>query len=301
MIARTTTEVLDIAYEDDGDPQGWPVLLSHGFPYDVRAFDDVVRTLTARGARVLRPYLRGYGATQFRSQSLMRSGQQGALASDLIGLMDAVKIDSAILGGYDWGGRASCIVAALWPERVRGLVTVNGYNILNISEYQNPISPENEHRFWYQYYFHGERGRRGLFENRKALCRLLWKQWSPNWAFDERVFHSTAVSFENPDFVDVVIHSYQHRFGLVAGDSRYAWIEGQLARNPSISVPVVSLEGTDDGVMELGGTAGHSRYFSNFYEYRLISGAGHNLPQEHPDAFANAVLTIHARPGRRSR
>src|SRR5688572_1487521 len=213
MLKKVEAGVLSVSYEDHGPADGAPVVLLHGFPYDVRAYDEVTPPLTAAGCRVIVPYLRGYGPTRFLSAGTPRSGQQAALGNDLLALLDALSIDGAVLGGYDWGGRAACVVAALWPQRARGLVTVNGYNIQDIAASGKPRPPDDEHRMWYQYYFHGERGRAGLEQNRRELCRLLWRLWSPNWRFDDAAFDRTAPSFDNPDFVPVVIHSYRHRFG----------------------------------------------------------------------------------------
>ena len=207
--------VLRVDYAEHGDPAGRAVVLLHGFPYDVRAYDGVVPLLAARGLRVVVPSLRGFGATRFLSDATPRSGQQAALGADLLALLDALRIERAIVAGYDWGGRAACVVSALWPERVRGLVSVNGYNLQDIARSAQPAAPEKEYRLWYQYYFHGERGRAGLAAHRRDLCRLLWRLWSPDWDFADADFERSAPSFDNPDFVDVVIHSYRHRFALV--------------------------------------------------------------------------------------
>ena len=289
---RIEAGILDVAYEEAGAPEGRPVILLHGFPYDVRAYDEVSARLASSGCRVVVPYLRGYGPTRFLSADTPRSGQQAVLAQDLLSLMDALAIPSATLAGYDWGGRAACIVAALWPERVDGLVTGNGYNLQNIPRALEPRSPENEHRYWYQWYFHGERGRRGLEENRGALCKLLWRLWSPNWDFDDSEYARTAPSFDNPDFVDVVVHSYRHRYGLVLGDPAVAAIEERLVAQPSIAVPTVAMDGDGDGVMSIGGCAGHERHFTGPYERKVIPLVGHNLPQEAPAAFADAILSV---------
>jgi pimeloyl-ACP methyl ester carboxylesterase len=294
MLRHARTDVLDIAYEESGEAQGWPAILLHGFPYDIHAYDEVAPILAGQGARVIVPYLRGYGPTRFLSGQTMRSGQQAALGADLIALLDALHIDQAVLGGYDWGGRAACVVAALQPERARGLVSVNSYNIQDIGNAGKPQSPENEHRHWYQYYFHGERGRAGLEENRRALCRLLWNLWSPTWNFDEPTYARTAEAFENPDFIDVVIHSYRHRYGLVAGDPALEEMERRLAMQPRITVPSITLDGSTDGVMPSGGTAHHASRFAAKHEHRVIDNAGHNLPQEAPEAFANAMLAVRA-------
>jgi len=284
--------VLDVAYEEAGDPGARAVILLHGFPYDVRAYDDVTARLVATGCRVLTPYLRGYGATRFLSARTPRSGQQAALAQDLLSFMDALGIPSATLAGYDWGGRAACIVAALWPDRADGLVTGNGYNIQNIPKALDPQSPQNEHRYWYQWYFHGERGRRGLEQDRDGLCNLLWHLWSPNWHFDATTFARTAVSFGNPDFVDVVIHSYRHRYGLVPGDPAVEAIENELIAQPSIGVATIAMDGDGDGVMQIGGCEGDEHHFTGPYERIVVPRVGHNLPQEAPREFADAVLSV---------
>ena len=294
MLEHIETNLLDIAYDEQGDTDGWPVILLHGFPYDIHAYAEVTPLLTSQGARVVTPYLRGYGPTRFLASTTLRSGQQAALGADLLALLDALQIERAVLGGYDWGGRAACVVAALCPSRVRGLVSVNGYSIQEIATSMRPASPEEEHRLWYQYYFHGERGRAGLAENRRAFCRLLWSHWSPTWRFDDDTYARSASAFDNPDFVDVVIHSYRHRFGLVDGDPQFEDMERRLSAMPSIGVPTLTLEGGDDGVTPPGrGQAGLKR-FTGRHENRVVSSAGHNLPQEAPEAFAAAVLEVNA-------
>jgi pimeloyl-ACP methyl ester carboxylesterase len=288
---RVTTPILDVEYEAAGDPAGTPVILLHGFPYDVRAYDEVAPPLAAAGCRVLAPYLRGFGGTRFRDPATPRSGQQAALGHDLLDFMDALGIDRAIVGGYDWGGRAACIVAALAPERVIGLVTVDGYNVQEIARSGEPDDPAFEQTYWYQYYFHSERGRRGLERNRDALCNLLWRSWSPTWAGADAAFPASAPSLHNPDFVDVVIHSYRHRYALVAGDPRYDATEARLAAQPPITVPTVMLESGADGVG--GPPGGEDRdHFTGDYRYELVPGVGHNLPQEAPEAFVRAVLAL---------
>ena len=290
---RIVAGALDVAYLEYGPPDGAPVFLLHGFPYDAFACEAVGERLAAAGRRAIVPFLRGYGPTRFLSPETPRSGQQAALAADLLALMDGLSIESAVLAGYDWGGRAACIVSALWPQRVRGLVSSgSGYNIQNIAAAGSPVAPEQEHRFWYQYYFHSERGRAGLTANRRALCRLLWKLWSPSWGFDEATFERSAVSFENPDFVDVVIHSYRHRFGGIPGDPALDGIEAQLAAQPDITVPAIVLQGEDDGVDPPGLVDDDAPHFKGAYERRSFPRAGHNLPQEIPDAFAEAVLAL---------
>ncbi|WP_026548989.1 alpha/beta hydrolase [Arthrobacter sp. Br18] len=287
---RVATPVLEVAFETAGPVNGSPVILLHGFPYDVRAFDDVAPILAARGHRVLAPYLRGFGATSFLDQA-RRSGQQAALAQDLLDFLDALGISSAVLAGYDWGGRAACIVAALFPERASGLVTAGGYNVQDISRAMEPMAPEVERSYWYQYYFSTERGRRGLEANRDALCELLWRTWSPSWLGAASSFPATAASLHNPDFVDVVIHSYRHRYGLAEDDPRYRDLEDRIAEQPEITVPTIVLESGDDGVGgPLSSTDRH--HFSGGYELRHLPGVGHNVPQEAPDAFAQAVLDL---------
>ena len=293
MQQRTVTAgVLAVTYLETGPTDGWPCILSHGFPYDVQTYAETAPLLAAAGARVILPWLRGYGPTRFLSPDTPRSGEQAALAADLLALMDALGIGRALLGGYDWGGRASCIVAALWPDRVEALVSGNSYNIQNIPRSGEPEAPEVEASFWYQYYFHSERGRRGLERDRRALARTLWRMWSPTWAFSTAEFDRTADAFDNPDFVDVVIHSYRHRFGLVPGDPAYAHIETQLVAQPRISVPTVAIDGNRDGVN--AGTAGHAAQFTGPFDYRVFEGAGHNLPQERPRDWAQAVLDARA-------
>jgi pimeloyl-ACP methyl ester carboxylesterase len=292
MLKRIAAGVLDVGFEETGAAGGTPVLLLHGFPYDVHSFDEVAPLLAGAGCRVITPYLRGYGPTRFLSTDTPRSGQQGVLAHDLLALMDALGIERAVLAGYDWGGRAACIAAALWPGRVRGLVTGGGYNIQDIARAGRPQAPENEYRHWYQYYFHGERGRAGLEENRRELGRLLWKLWSPHWQFDDATYERTAASFDNPDFVPVVIHSYRHRYGLVPGDPAVEDTEKRLAARPRITVPAIALDGGGDGVMPLGGSQGDERFFAAPYERRVIPRVGHNLPQEAPQEFAAAVLAL---------
>ena len=276
------TDALEIAYEEHGPPDGAPVILLHGFPYDPRCFDEVAPPLAADGNRVLVPYLRGYGPTRFLSAATPRSGEQAALGYDLLHFMDALGIGRAALAGYDWGGRAACIVSALWPERARCLVSCTGYNIQNIASSVRPVAAEQEHRLWYQYYFHTDRGRAGLAENRRDLCRLLWNLWSPNWRFDEATFERSAVSFDNADFVDVVIQSYRHRYAYAPGDPALTGIEAQLARSPKISVPTINLHGAGDGVGPAAQSEGHDRFFTGPYERRLIPSVGHNVPQEAP-------------------
>ncbi len=289
------TATLRIAYEDEGPPDGTPVVLLHGFPYDIRAFDAVVPDLARAGCRVIVPYLRGFGPTRFLSDATPRSGEQAALGADVLALMDALALGPAVLAGYDWGGRAACVVAALWPERARGLVSCNGYNILDTAASVVPAAPEQERRYWYQYYLHCERGRAGLAADRRAFCRLLWRLWSPSWAFDDATFERTAPSFDNPDFVDVAVQSYRHRFGYAPGDPALVEIEQRLAQRPTIGVPTVVLHGDDDEVGPAWQSERHANHFTGPYVRQVVPGVGHNLPQEAPGSFTLAVLGLLSR------
>jgi len=289
---RIRTPSLEIACEISGPADGAPVILLHGWPYDPRTYDAMLAPLAAAGCRAIVPYLRGFGATRFLSSATPRSGQQAALGHDLIALIDALALPRAALVGYDWGGRAACIVAALWPQRVRCLVTGNGYNIQDIARSGVPASPEQEHRFWYQYYFHSERGRAGLAANRREFCRLIWRLWSPNWAFDDTTFERTASSLDNPDFVDVTIQSYRHRFDNAPGDPALEPIEQRLAARPTIAAPTIVLHGEANGVRLPETSAGHARFFTGPYERRVIARAGHNLPQEVPEVVTAAALDL---------
>jgi len=291
-VKQVEAGVLSVAYEEAGTTTGTPVLLLHGFPYDPRAYDDVVPLLADAGCRVLVPYLRGYGPTRFLSDATLRSGQQAVLGHDLLALMNALGIERGVVAGYDWGGRAACIVAALWPERVRGLVSGGGYNIQDIPGALKPQAPERELALWYQYYFHSERGRAGLEAHRYELGKLLWRLWSPSWRFDEATYARTATSFENPDFVAVVIHSYRHRFALVPGDPTVEDTERWLAAQPPITAPAITLHGSDNGVSPAASSERHARHFTGAYERRVVPGVGHNLPQEAPREFAAAVLSL---------
>lgn len=294
---RVETSVLSIAYQEMGDPSGTPAILLHGFPYDIHAYAQVAPALAEQGFRVIVPCLRGYGETRFLHAKTLRSGEQAVLGNDLREFMNSLRIERAIVGGYDWGGRAACILAALWPERVIGLATCMGYNIQNIPRSGEPTTPDLEHRHWYQYYFHSERGRAGLSANRYELCKLLWRLWSPNWAFTEAEYAQSAAAFENPDFVDVVVHSYRHRFALVAGDPEVADVESRLAQQPQIDVPTITLDGEGDGVAPPPGSSGHRHKFGDVYERRVIPSVGHNLPQEAPRAFADAFVDLRSLPG----
>jgi pimeloyl-ACP methyl ester carboxylesterase len=291
-----TAGVLQVEYLELGPADGWPCVMAHGFPYDAHAYDASAELLAQAGARVIVPWLRGFGSTRFLSPDTPRSGEQAVLGADLLALLDALGIERAVLGGYDWGGRACCVVSALWPGRVVALVSANTYNIQNIARSMEPAATAAEEAaLWYQYYFHGERGRRGLERNRRDIARTLWRMWSPAWSFDEATFERSAPAFDNPDFVEVVIHSYRHRFGLVPGDPAVATIEAQLAAQPTIAVPSVTLDGTADG-LRTDTTSGVPK-FTGPHEHRFLAGCGHNPPQEQPQAWADAVLRARALAG----
>ncbi|MEU1842418.1 alpha/beta fold hydrolase [Micromonospora sediminicola] len=286
--------VLNVGYVDAGPPDGPVVLLLHGWPYDIHSFADAVPRLTAAGHRVLVPHLRGFGTTRFRSAETMRNGQPAALALDTVAFMDALGVPTAILAGFDWGARTADIIAALWPERCRGLVSVSGYLIAGQASGRKPLPPEAELSWWYQFYFATDRGRDGYEKNLDSFAKLIWRTASPKWAFDDATFARTAASLHNADHVDVVIHNYRWRLGLAAGEPQYDEVEEKLAANPSIGVPTITLEGDANGAPHLD----PSRYagrFSGRYEHRTVSGGvGHNLPQEAPQAFVDAVLQVAA-------
>ena len=284
--------VLSIAYYEAGPADGPAVMLMHGFPYDIHSYVDVAPQLVAQGCRVIVPYLRGYGPTRFRDSATPRSGEQAAVGADMMALMDALGIRRAVFAGYDWGGRAACIGAALWPERCIGLVCVNSYLIQDIANGMVPARAEREVALWYQYYFQIERGRAGLAANRREIAKILWTQWSPNWAFDDACFERTAIAHDNPDYVDVVIHSYRHRYGLAEGDPRYADIERRLAALPPIAVPTVTLDGAGDGVAPATDGSRNASKFTGRRVHRVVPRVGHNLPQEAPEAFAAAVMEL---------
>jgi pimeloyl-ACP methyl ester carboxylesterase len=284
--------VLNTAYYEEGRADGPVVVLLHGFPYDIHSHADVAPQLAAQGCRVIVPYLRGFGATRFRDPTTLRSGEQAAIGADVIALMDALGIRRAVLAGHNWGGRAACVAAALWPERCRGIVTVNSYLIQDLSRAAVPIRPKYEVALWYEYYFQLERGRAGLAANRREIARLLWKQWSPEWNFDDAAFDRSAMAYDNPDYVDVVIHSYRHRFGAAAGDPRYAELQRRLAPLPPIPVPSVTLDGDKDGVLPASDGSASASKFTGRRVHRVVRGAGHNVPQESPEAFTSAIMQL---------
>ncbi|MFE9955774.1 alpha/beta fold hydrolase [Micromonospora sp. NPDC005299] len=284
--------VLDVGYVDAGLPDGPVVLLLHGWPYDINSFAEVVPRLTAAGHRVLVPHLRGYGTTRFRSADTMRNGQPAALALDTVAFMDALGVPKATLAGFDWGARTADIIAALWPERCQGLVSVSGYLIASQESGRAPLPPQAELAWWYQFYFATDRGRDGYEKNLDSFAKLIWRTASPKWAFDDATFNRSAASLHNPDHVDVVIHNYRWRLALAAGEPQYDEVEEKLAANPSIEVPTITLEGDANGAPHLDPSVYAGR-FSGRYEHRTVSGGvGHNLPQEAPQAFADAVLQV---------
>ncbi|MEH0826519.1 MULTISPECIES: alpha/beta fold hydrolase [unclassified Micromonospora] len=291
-VRHVRTDVLDVGYLELGPADGDPVLLLHGFPYDVHAYAEVAPRLAAEGHRVVVPWLRGHGPTRFLDPATPRSGQQAALGADVVALLDALDLPRAVLAGYDWGGRAACVVAAQWPERCAGLVSVNSYQILDIAAAGKPLRPELEAGFWYFFYFTTDRGRAGLAANRRDVARVIWTRNSPRWRFDDATLDRTAESFDNPDYVDVVVHGYRHRLGLADGDPRYADIESRLAGLPPVRVPAVTLDGTADGNFPATDGSPTARYFAGPRRHHQVPDAGHNLPQEAPEAFADAVRAV---------
>ena len=284
--------VLNIAYYEAGPADGPVAVLLHGFPYDIHSYVDVAPMLAEQGCRVIVPYLRGYGPTRFLDAATMRSGEQAAIGADLMALMDALSIPRAVFAGYDWGGRAACVGAALWPERCIGLVCLNSYLIQDIANALNPARVEREVPLWYQWYFQIERGRAGLAADRRGITRVLWRQWSPNWQFDQACLERTSFAHDNPDYVDIVIHSYRHRYGLVDGDPRYADIQRRLTALPPITVAAITLDGEGDGVAPATDGKASATKFTGRRVHRRIPSAGHNLPQEEPEAFAAAVMEL---------
>ncbi|VTU14998.1 alpha/beta fold hydrolase [Variovorax sp. RA8] len=283
---------LRIGYVEAGPADGAPVILLHGWPYDIHMFVDVVPLLAAAGFRVVVPYLRGYGSTRFLSADTPRNGQQSAVAVDIIALMDALKIQVATVAGCDWGARTACIMAALWPERVKALVSVSGYLIGSQEAGKIPLPPQAELQWWYQYYFATERGRAGYEKNRNDFARLIWQLASPKWNFDAATFERSAVALENPDHVAITVHNYRWRLGLADGEAKYQALENRLAKAPVIGVPTITLEGDANGAPHPDPSA-YAKKFSGRYEHRLVSGGiGHNLPQEAPQAFAKAVIDV---------
>jgi pimeloyl-ACP methyl ester carboxylesterase len=284
--------VLNIGYAEAGPAAGPAVILLHGFPYDIQSFVEVTPLLAKEGYRVIVPYLRGHGTTRFLSDRTFRNAQQSVIALDIIALMDALKIKKAILAGFDWGSRTADIIAALWPERCKALVSVSGYLITNREAQKDPLPPRAELAWWYQYYFATERGRLGLERYRHDFARLIWESVSPTWKFDDATFERTAASFTNPDWVPIVIHNYRWRLSLAAGDPRYDGIEKRLAAAPAISLPTVTLDGERDPFTPAGEGASYRKHFTGKYVHRTLRGIGHNVPQEAPQPFAEAVVEV---------
>lgn len=285
---------LNVGYTQEGPSNGPAVILLHGWPYDIHSYAEVGPLLADAGYRVIVPYLRGYGTTRFRSDQTTRNGQQSALGVDAVALMDALGIGSAILGGFDWGARTANVVAALWPDRCAGMVSVSGYLIGSQKANVAPLPPAAELAWWYQFYFATERGRAGYHQNRNAFAKLIWKLASPTWDFDDATFDRTAEAFDNPDHVDIVIHNYRWRLGLADGERRFDDLEAKLATGPVITVPTITLEGDANGAPHPEPSA-YAGKFSGPYEHRTITGGiGHDLPQEAPQAFAQAVLDVAA-------
>jgi pimeloyl-ACP methyl ester carboxylesterase len=287
------TSVLRIGYEESGSAGGFPVILLHGFPDDVRAWDEVIPPLVKAGYRVLVPYLRGYGSTKFRDAAGAKMAEQAAIGQDVIDFADALKLSKFAVAGFDWGGRAACIAAAIREDRVRAAVLIGGYSIQNTIAPAPPGTPSSERALWYQYYFNTERGRAGLQMNRRPLCRFLWETWSPTWHFTDETFNRTAPSFDNPDFVDVVIHSYRHRLGNAPGEPRFLELERRLAERPKVNVPTITLYGAEDGIARPAPENPNERnQFPKLVARRVVPGAGHFLPREKPEAVSSAMLEV---------
>src|SRR5207253_1785281 len=291
-IKQIDSGLLNVGYAESGAANGPPVILLHGRPYDIHSFVDVAPLLAARGYRVIVPYLRGYGTTRFLSSETFRNGQPAAIASDIVALMDALKIEKAVLAGFDWGARTANIIAGLWPERSKAIVSVSGYLIGSQQAGKVPLPPKTELEWWYQYYFATERGRAGYEKYRHDFAKLIWQLASPHWDFDDATFERSATAFDNPDHVSIVIHNYRWRLGLAAGEPKYDELEQRLAEGPEITVPTMTLEGDANGAPHPDASA-YARKFSGPYAHRVITGGiGHNLPQEAPQAFAQAVLEV---------
>ena len=293
---RLRAGVLEVAYLTLGPEEGWPCILLHGWPYDALASLEAARILAGRGARAILPWLRGFGGTRFLSAETPRSGEQAALGADLLAFMDALAIPRATLAGYDWGGRAACAVAALQPERAEALVTGNGYNIQNIARAMEPAAPEQEAALWYQWYLNHERGARGFSADPAGFARLLWRMWSPEWRFAEAEFTASAAALANPDWAAVTVHSYRHRYGNAPGDPAFAAIEARLAAGPKIRVPTVIVDGDADGVANFAAedNAARDAKITGPRRRIVLKGAGHNLPQERPTEWAEAILSARA-------
>jgi pimeloyl-ACP methyl ester carboxylesterase len=284
--------LLNVGYAEDGPANGPAVILLHGWPYDIYSFVDVAPLLAAKGFHVIIPFLRGYGSTRFLSDNTLRNGQQSVVATDIIALMDALKIQTAIIGGFDWGARTADIIAAIWPERCKGLVSVSGYLIGSQSAGKNPLPPAAELQWWYQYYFATDRGRDGYDKYRHDFAKLIWKLASPKWNFDDALFDRSALSFQNPDHVAIVIHNYRWRLGLAGGESIYDDLENRLAKAPVINVPAITLEGDANGAPHADPSSYANKFTGKYFNRIIPGGIGHNLPQEAPKAFADAVVDL---------
>ena len=291
-IKQIRAGVLDVGYHDLGPRNGPAVMLLHGWPYDIHSYVEVAPILASRGCRVIVPHLRGHGTTRFLDNSAPRSGQQAALGADVIALMDALNLPRAVLAGYDWGGRAACVAAALWPERCAGLVSVNSYLIQDIAKASLPIAAKAEAAFWYQFYFLTERGRSGLAANRRDIAKIMWTRNSPTWRFDEATFERSVGAFDNPDYVEVVIHSYRHRLGFAPGYPPYEDLEKRLAGLPTIGVPTITMDGDSDGVVPATDGISTAARFTGRRQHRVLRNVGHNPPQEQPASFAAAVWEL---------
>ena len=282
--------VLNVGYAEAGPANGPAVVLLHGWPYDIHAFADVTPILAAKGYRVIVPYLRGYGTTHFLSNDTVRNGEQAVIAVDIIALMDALKIKKAIIGGFDWGSRTAAIMAALWPDRVKALVAVSGYLIVNLQANMQPLPPKAELGWWYQYYFATERGVLGYSKNTNDFNKLIWQIASPKWKFDDATFDRTAASFNNPDHVKIVIHNYRWRLSIADGEAKYRDLEQKLFERPNISVPTITIASDFDDAAADG--KAYASKFTGKYSHRVLNGIGHNVPQEDPQSFAKAVIDV---------
>jgi pimeloyl-ACP methyl ester carboxylesterase len=282
--------LLNVGYAEDGPADGPPVILLHGWPYDIYSYVDVAPMLAANGYRVIVPYLRGFGTTHFLSDKTFRNGQQAALAADIVAFMDALKVPQAVIGGFDWGARTACVIAALWPQRCKALVSVSGYLIVNLATNLKPLAPQAEWGWWYQYYFSTPRGELGYRQNTYDFNKLIWSLASPRWKFDDATYDRSAAAFDNPDHVDVVIHNYRWRLSLVQGEPQYDAVDRQLAATPPITVPAITIASDFDGTAKDGST--YRQLFSGRYDHRILDGIGHDVPQEAPQEFSNAIVDV---------
>jgi pimeloyl-ACP methyl ester carboxylesterase len=289
-IKQIEAGVLNVGYAEAGPANGRPIILLHGWPYDIHAFEEVAPILAGKGYRVIIPYLRGFGSTRFLSDATMRNGEQAAVALDIIALMDALKIQRAIVGGFDWGSRTAAIMATLWPERVKGLVAVSGYIVTNLQANLQPLPPKAELGWWYQYYFATERGVAGYTKNTSEFNKLIWQLASPKWQFDDATFERTAAAFNNPDHVRIVIHNYRWRLSIADGEAKYGDLERRMFVGPAISVPSITISSDFDGAAADG--KAYASKFSGKYGHRILNGIGHNVPQEDPQSFAQAIVDV---------